>query len=92
MKLTQVQLICSKVYFVAFMCLQFVLAIFCRKEIGKNAANKMLVKFIPSDNFTNILDADFRCTNALNFYFINIVIQVYYANYYALCSTPELPS
>jgi hypothetical protein len=38
------QLFHSKVFFAAFMCLQFGFVIFCRKDFGAKAAHKMLVK------------------------------------------------
>jgi len=40
---------CSKVFFEAFLCLQFGFVIFCRKNIGlKKAACKMIVKSTPA--------------------------------------------
>ncbi len=36
-----------KSFFAAFMCLQFGFVIFCQKDFGAKAANKMLVKLTP---------------------------------------------
>ena len=49
------QLFRKKVFCAAFMCLQFGLVIFWRKDFGAKAAYKMLVKLMPGVDFTNIL-------------------------------------
>jgi hypothetical protein len=41
------QLFCTKVFFTAFMCLQFGFVIFWQKDFGTKAAHKMLVKLTP---------------------------------------------
>jgi hypothetical protein len=41
------QLFCTKVFCIAFMCLQFGLVIFWQKDFGAKAAHKMLGKLTP---------------------------------------------
>jgi len=41
------QLLCTKVYCAAFMCLQFGFVILWQKDFGAKAVHKMLVKLTP---------------------------------------------
>jgi hypothetical protein len=42
------QLFCTKVFYAAFLCLQFGFVIFWQKDFGTKAAHKMLVKLMPA--------------------------------------------
>jgi len=43
-----------KVFYAAFMCLQFSFVIFWQKDFGAKAAHKMLVKLTPSGSMVTI--------------------------------------
>ncbi len=48
------QLFRMKVFCTAFMCLEFGFVIYCQKDFGAKAANKMLVKLTPGGQNSNL--------------------------------------